>query len=51
MTESELVAYIEGFIKAASDEGLSQPEALELMMKLAADTSIDFPEDQMVDVD
>jgi len=51
MTSSELESYIEGFIKEATDNGLSQAEAVELIMKLASSSPDSFPEDQMIDVD
>jgi hypothetical protein len=51
MTKTELESYIEGFIKEATDHGLSQAEAVELMMKIASSSPEIFSEDQMVDVD
>ena len=51
MTEEQLQAYIEGFVKQAVEQGVSQSQAIELMMKIAADDSIEYPEDQMVDID
>lgn len=51
MTEQQLQSYIEGFVKQAMDQGFTQDQAVELMMKIAADDSVEYPEDQMVDID
>lgn len=51
MTEEQLQAYIEGFVKQAAEQGIPESQAIELMMKIAADDSIEYPEDQLVDID
>lgn len=51
MTEEQIQSYIEGFIKEAMSRGLDQSQAVELMMKISNDTTIEYPEDQLVDID
>lgn len=51
MTEEQLQAYIEGFVKQAMDQGFTEDQAVELMMKIAADDTLEYPEDQLVDID
>jgi hypothetical protein len=51
MLEEQIQAYIEGFVKQAMAEGLTEPQAVELMMKIASDDSIEYPEDQLINID
>jgi hypothetical protein len=50
MSEEEIKSYIEGFVKQAFELGLSKTQAVEAIMKLANDSSIEYPEDQLVEV-
>ena len=51
MTEEQIQSYIDGFVKEAMAQGLNQAQAVELMMKIANNTDIQYPDDQLVDVD